>query len=69
MDNIQELNKRNTIIVEQVLKEMQSKIYEQQKRIDGLNNVMSNITTRMNQLEQIVFIQRAQLIGHGASVK
>ncbi len=66
---MQELNRRNTESVEQAIKDMYSKIEEQQTRINGLNNAMSTMMDRMNQIEQMVHSQKIQLTGTGASVK
>ena len=69
MDNIQDLNHRNTITVEQALKEMSAQILSQQIRIDSFNNTMGTIYERMNQLEQMVFLHKVQSVGRGPSVK
>ncbi len=64
-----ELNRRNTETAEQAIKDMYSKIEEQQTRINGLNATMSTMMDRMNQLEQMVHLQKIQSTGTGASVK
>ena len=69
MDNIQEINHRNTITIEQVLKDMDIKILSQQIRINGLNAAISTTNERINQLEQMVFLQKVQSTGRGPSVK
>ena len=66
---MQELNKRNTETVEQLLKYMNARILEQQIRINGLNATMSTIYEEMNQLKQMVFLQKVQSTGRGPSVK
>lgn len=66
---MQELNRRNTETAEQAIKDMYIKIEEQQIRISGLNNTMSTIMDRINQIEQMVHSQKIQLTGTGASVK
>ena len=66
---MQELNKHNTETVEQVLKYMNAHILEQQIRINGLNATMSTMYEKMNQLEQMVVLQKVQSTGRGPSVK
>ena len=64
-----EINRRNTVTVELTLKNMSAQILSQQIRIDGLNNVMSTMSERINQLEHIILLQKVQSTGTGASVK
>jgi len=66
---MKELHRRNTETVEQVIKEQNQKILDQQIRIDGLNNSMSILMERLNKIEQIILIQKIQSTGTGASVK
>ncbi len=66
---MKEINKRNTETVELALKDVYSKIYEQQKIIDHLNNSIANLYERMNGLEHQLIIQKVQLVGLGPSVK
>ena len=66
---MQELNKHNTEAVEQALKYMNAHILEQQIRINGFNNTISTMSERMNQLEQMVVLQKVQSTGRGPSVK
>lgn len=64
-----ELNKRNTLTVEQALKDMTNHILEQEKRIDGLVDTYSSALQRIEVLEKILMFQKAMLTGHGPSVK
>jgi uncharacterized coiled-coil protein SlyX len=66
---MKEINKRNTETVEIALKDIYSKIYDQQKIIDNLNNSIYTLYERMNNLEQQLIIQKVQLVGLGPSVK
>lgn len=64
---IEGINRRNTIAVEQALREMTMKIEEQQKRIDGLSKAMGGLIQRQAILEQIVFELKAKVLGNGAT--
>ena len=64
-----DLNRRNTETVEQALKEMSTKIYDQHVRIDSLNTALSSMSERLNSLETMVVRQKIELTSHGASVK
>ena len=66
--NIQEINHRNTITVEQALKNMNAKILEQQIQINGLNASMSTMYERLNSIEMMVKLQKIKEMGCGASV-
>lgn len=60
-----ELNKRNTETVEQVIKEQNNKLFEQQQRIDLLNTAVANLTQKLIVLENMLIIQKVNSIGHG----
>ena len=64
-----ELNRRNTETVEQVLKEQNAKILEQHKRIDLLNTAVTNLTQKIIELETMLIIQKVKLTGTGPSVR
>jgi len=64
-----ELNRRNTEAVEQVIKDQNNKILEQQKRIDLLNTAVSNLTQKLTEIEKMIIIQKIKLTGSGPSVK
>ena len=49
---MQEISRRNTETVELALKDVYSKIYEQQKTMENLNNTIASLYERMNKLEQ-----------------
>lgn len=66
---IEEINKRNTLIVEQALKEIKTEILNQHIRIDGLNAVMSTMSERMNFLEKLVIEHKVKTLGTGPTVK
>ena len=66
---LNELNKRNTETVEQALKDMYSKIQEQQIRIDGLLNTLSILSAKLNTLELTLMLQKAKSMGTGPSEK
>ena len=66
---MKELNQRNTETVEQVLKELNNKLFEQQKRIDGILATFNSIMTRVESIERMVMIQKAISTGHGPSVQ
>jgi len=66
---MQDLNRRNTETVEQVLKDMYEKIQIQQIRIDQLNTALSSMVERLNILEKMIINQKVNSIGTGPSVK
>ena len=61
------LNKKNTVAVEQALKSIDSKIIDLMQRVNGLNNSMSSLHQRLEQLELINMKLRAKSVGHGAT--
>ena len=68
-ENVQELNKRNTGIIEQALKDMYKKIQEQQISINGLNTTMGSVYERINVLEKMIMLHKAKITGTGPTVK
>ncbi len=63
------LNKKNTETFIQVVKEQNFKLEEQQIRIDLLSNAVSNLTQRINELQEVVLIQKAKSIGTGSTAR
>ena len=63
-----ELNRRNTETVEQALKDTTAQVFEQQIRINGLNNSMSSLMDRQNALEKMVYEMKVKLTGRGATI-
>jgi uncharacterized coiled-coil protein SlyX len=61
--------RRNTDSFEQQIKEVTAKMYAQQIQIDGLQNTISTLYARMNQLEQNLVLQKMQSMGTGPSVR
>ena len=61
--------RRNTDSFEQQIKEVTAKMYTQQIQIDGLQNTISTLYARMNQLEQKLVLQKMQSMGTGPSVR
>ena len=62
---LKELNQRNTQAVEQALKDMNERIYDAQKQINGLNDTLAGIIERLIVIEQFVAIQKVKFIGRG----
>jgi len=59
------LNARNTAAVEVALREMTSRQFAQQERIDALQAALSAMTERMTVLERMLVVQKVQAMGHG----
>lgn len=68
-ETLEEVSRRNTLAVEQALKEMTQRILEQQKRIDGLNAAMSGLTDKQNKLENMLYMMKSQSVGTGPTVR
>ena len=66
---ITELNKRNTVTVEDALKDMYAVLYNKQEQIDLLCAGIATLQNRMCNLEQQLIIQKVQLVGLGSSVR
>lgn len=66
---MQELNRRNTETVEAAMKDMYSKIYDQQIHINNIQTALSNMTEKLNTLELQLTIQKVRLTGLGPSVR
>ena len=62
---LKELNQRNTQAVEQALKDMNERIYDAQKQINGLNDTLAGIIERLIVIEQFVAIQKVKFTGRG----
>jgi len=65
---LKDVNQKNTMAVEQALKEMTKRIEDQEIHINGLNNTMSNFNERMNVLETFILLQKVKSTGSGPSV-
>lgn len=63
-----DLNRRNTESVIEQLKVQDKIISEQTVIINGLISTMSVFSARMDSLEQLVRIHKAQMMGTGSSV-
>ena len=59
------LNKRNTLVVEQQLKELDLLVRAQEKRIDGLMTLISTLANRLNTMEQQQRMQLVMAAGRG----
>jgi len=64
-----DLNRRNTESVILTIADMNARIYEQAIRIDGLNNSIHVLQSRITELENLTILQKVKLTGHGPSVK
>ena len=59
------VNEKNQVAVEQSIKDLTAKVYDQQVRIDGLNATISSVFDRLNALETTLNLIRAAQFGHG----
>ena len=66
---IQELNTRNTITVEQALKQITTKIYEQDIKIGLLQTGMNALAVKITEIEKMVLLWQASSIGRGSTIK
>lgn len=66
---LKDISRRNTVTVEEALKDMYNMLYAKQLQIDQLNNGMATLQSRLNSLEQQLIIQKVQLTGLGPSVR
>lgn len=67
MDEITEISKRNAETFNLVVKQQNEKIENQQKKIDLMNNTISDLTSKLNVLEQEMLMQKAKSFGTGPS--
>lgn len=67
-ERILELPRKNANSVMQALEQMTKIVENQQIRIDGLNSAVSTLSTRLNALELIINLQKAQSMGTGPTV-
>lgn len=51
------------------VKELTEKSFEQQKKINALNDTIYSLTQKITELETLVVVQKAKLLGHGATVR
>lgn len=66
---LKEVERKNTIAFERALKDLTDKYLYQQIKIDILNNAISNLSIRINDLERSVVLQKSMSIGNGPTVK
>lgn len=64
-----ELNRRNTEIVEQALKDIYDKIYALNNKVTKQNSAIMSLTEKITVLEAIIQIQKMKLTGLGPTVK
>jgi hypothetical protein len=62
---IEGVNRRNTVTIEEALREMRAKLATQQERIDGLVKTVSGLLGRQSELEQNVAVLRGRFAGNG----
>lgn len=60
---------KNTQAFEQALKEVTRIVFEQKMEIEGLKFYLSEVSTRINNLERELNLYRASSFGNGASVR
>lgn len=60
-----DLARRNAEAVAETLKEMDARVRAQQIRIDGLVATMSGLLVRLEALERLMLLRRAEAAGHG----
>jgi len=65
MNNIKELNRRNTETVEKVLKDINEMVYKQQTLIQKQSEAINSLTIRIGQLENKYNIFKVQTTGFG----
>ena len=63
-----ELNEKNTLAIEQTLKETQLKVLEMIKKFEGLHNFVASLNNRVNQIEIFNITQKVKLVGNGRTV-
>jgi hypothetical protein len=63
------LSKKNTLALEEAIKQLNVKMQEKEDKILGLQNTVASLTNRLDLLEQALMIQRVMAMGHGASVR
>lgn len=63
------LNRRNTETVELKIRELDNTIREQQQQINNLNNYISTLDMKFNQLEQRLNIDKIMKMGNGPTVR
>ena len=66
---MEELNRRNTEIVEQALKDIYEKIYALDNRVTIQNSAIMSLTEKVTVLEAMIQIQKMKLTGLGPTVK
>jgi len=64
-DDIKELNRRNTVTVEQALRDYDQKFSAQQAQIENLQQGLAAASGRITSLETTLGILRAKITGTG----
>lgn len=67
MSNLEELGRRNAEIFNNVVKEQNKKILDQQIQINGLVNTISSLQERLNLMEQKIIMLQVKMTGNGPS--
>jgi hypothetical protein len=65
MSNHLEVARRNGKATEEALRSMGESICAQQIRIDGLNAAVTTLSNRLNSLEAMLAVKKAEAMGHG----
>jgi hypothetical protein len=68
-EHINNLNKRNTVTVEQAIKMMEEKLRAQDDQIEALRTAIAAAINRCEAVEQMVIKVRVGSVGTGPSVK
>lgn len=68
-DELKDLNRRNTLSVELVLKEMTINIQNQQIRMDQMINTIGSMSQRLTILENLLILEKVRNTGTGPSVR
>jgi len=63
------ISRKNASAIQQIIEQLNVRVYEQQKRIDGLVSTISTLSERLNKIELMVQVQKSISYGHGPSVK
>ena len=66
---MEKINRRNTEIVEQALKDIYNKIYALDNRITAQNSAIMSLIEKINVLEAVIQLQKMKLTGLGPTVK
>jgi hypothetical protein len=67
--NIQQINQRNTVSVEQALIDLTKRLYEVLEVVSSQQKAIGTLQIRLQELDQKLHLQKAEMIGLGPSVK